>query len=220
MIAILLDSIHATAFYTFDKYAESLEQLRIYGQDRAKSISAQLEGQQPTTSYGTIETTLDLSAFGSMGNGKDKAGGGMQTDVIASATTDKSDSNTKSDSNANTNGDAKTNGGGMPNGGMPDRENMQAVMEIVQGATDRDFTEDEIAQLKELGIEENMISQLKNMGNQGMPNMPNKNMGNAPNSNSVNRNNSTLQNWGVLIACILAICVGIIFVMKYKKKKY
>lgn len=59
----------ATAFYTYDEYAKSISELKTFGQDRAKSITAQLKGEQPSTSYGNIETTLNLSALGSMGKG-------------------------------------------------------------------------------------------------------------------------------------------------------
>ncbi|MBD7914357.1 CotH kinase family protein [Clostridium sp. Sa3CUN1] len=62
-----------TAFYTYEEYEASLPELINFGIDRAKSISAQLEGTQPSTSYGTIETTVNLTAMGSQGGGgKDK----------------------------------------------------------------------------------------------------------------------------------------------------
>ncbi|MGG7143049.1 CotH kinase family protein [Clostridium nigeriense] len=63
----------ATAFYTYEEYEASLPELINFGIDRAKSISAQLDGSQPSTSYGTIETTVNLTTMGSQGGGnKDK----------------------------------------------------------------------------------------------------------------------------------------------------
>lgn len=62
-----------TAFYTYEEYEASLPELINFGIDRAKSIAAQLAGTQPSTSYGNIETTVNLTALGSQGGGgKDK----------------------------------------------------------------------------------------------------------------------------------------------------
>ena len=64
----------ATAFYTYEEYKASLPELINFGIDRANSISAQLDGSQPSTSYGTIETTVNLTTLGSQGgmNNMDK----------------------------------------------------------------------------------------------------------------------------------------------------
>ncbi|WP_407652284.1 CotH kinase family protein [Acetivibrio straminisolvens] len=64
----------ATAFYTFEEYQKGVQAILTFGKDRAKSIWAQLDGTQPSTSYGSIETTLNLSDMGGMGG----MGGGMQ----------------------------------------------------------------------------------------------------------------------------------------------
>ena len=62
-----------TAFYTYEEYTTSIPELINFGIDRAKSISAQLDGSQPSTSYGNIETSVNLTALGSNGmNNKDK----------------------------------------------------------------------------------------------------------------------------------------------------
>lgn len=60
----------ATAFYTYEEYIASLPELIKFGEDRAKSISSQLDGSQPSTSYGNIETTVNLTALGSQGGMK------------------------------------------------------------------------------------------------------------------------------------------------------
>ena len=62
----------ATAFYTYEEYEASIPELITFGIDRAKSIAAQLEGTQPSTSYGNIETTVNLNALGSQGGGGNK----------------------------------------------------------------------------------------------------------------------------------------------------
>ena len=56
-----------TAFYTYDEYESAVSELRTFMQDRSSSIIAQLNGEQPSTEYGTIETTVDLSILGGQG---------------------------------------------------------------------------------------------------------------------------------------------------------
>lgn len=66
----------ATAFYTYEDYKKALSQLSIFGKDRTKSILAQLEGTQPSSTYGNVSTTLNLSELGGMNFGnKGKDGG-------------------------------------------------------------------------------------------------------------------------------------------------
>ncbi|WP_058485551.1 CotH kinase family protein [Defluviitalea phaphyphila] len=62
----------ATAFYSYEEYTSSLSHLIQFGKDRAKSIIAQLSGEQPSTTYGDIDTTVDLSKLGGTGG---KGGG-------------------------------------------------------------------------------------------------------------------------------------------------
>ncbi len=62
----------ATAFYTFDEYEDAVSNLLTFGYDRATSIAAQLDGTQPSTTTGTIGTTVDLAAMGQQGGGNDK----------------------------------------------------------------------------------------------------------------------------------------------------
>lgn len=60
----------ATAFYTYDDYTASLPHLIQFGKDRSNSIIAQINGEQPSDSYGTLETTVDLIKLGTQGPGK------------------------------------------------------------------------------------------------------------------------------------------------------
>lgn len=66
----------ATAFYNFDEYEDAVSNLLTFGYDRATSIAAQLDGTQSSTTTGTIETTVDLTAMGQQGGsgGNDKGG--------------------------------------------------------------------------------------------------------------------------------------------------
>ena len=97
----------ATAFYTYEEYEASLPELINFGIDRAKSISAQLDGSQPSTAYGTIETTVNLTALGTQGgmNDKDK---NMNTQI--------SNNNSTDSSNIENN---EVQEGQMPSGQMP-----------------------------------------------------------------------------------------------------
>lgn len=62
----------ATAFYTYDEYTSCVEQLHIFGADRAEAVQQQLTGEQPANSYGTLETTLNAQSMGQMGGGQNK----------------------------------------------------------------------------------------------------------------------------------------------------
>lgn len=73
-----------TSFYTYEEYQNSIPVLIQFGKDRAKSIIAQVKGEQPSTTFGTISTTIDLSLLGSMGGhgykipeGKERDNGSM-----------------------------------------------------------------------------------------------------------------------------------------------
>lgn len=61
-----------TAFYTYEEYQKAVPVLLQFGYDRAKSVMAQLEGEQPSMSYGDISTSVDLSLLGSNGMGGPK----------------------------------------------------------------------------------------------------------------------------------------------------
>lgn len=144
----------ATAFYSYDEYQSSLPVLLQFSKDRAKSITAQLAGQQPSTSYGTLATTVDLKMLGSMGNG----GGGMARPGDGQ-------------------GGNMQGGGQFPGAGnMPGAEVMQQAMAIIQGAGGGELSDEQVAKLKELGLDTAMIEQFKNMAQGGMG-QPDRNFG-------------------------------------------
>ncbi|WP_252254897.1 CotH kinase family protein [Clostridium sp. ZBS12] len=70
-----------TAFCTYDEYKNSIPEMIKFGEDRTKSVLAQLNGEQPSTTYGTIESTVNMTALGDMGGGK-----GMPGNKINNAT--------------------------------------------------------------------------------------------------------------------------------------
>ena len=54
-----------TAFCTYEQYKASIPEMITFGEDRTKSILAQLNGEQPSTTYGNIESTINISALSS-----------------------------------------------------------------------------------------------------------------------------------------------------------
>ncbi|MBN1057023.1 CotH kinase family protein [Clostridium botulinum] len=63
-----------TAFCTYDEYKNSIPEMIKFGEDRTKSVLAQLNGEQPSTTYGTIESTVNMTALGDIGSGKGASG--------------------------------------------------------------------------------------------------------------------------------------------------
>lgn len=62
----------ATAFYNYEEYKTGVTELLTFGKDRAKSVQAQLNGEQSSTEYGNVVTTLNLPALGQQNMGKNK----------------------------------------------------------------------------------------------------------------------------------------------------
>lgn len=61
-----------TAFFSYSEYTSAVKNLKIYGTDRGKSITLQLNGSQPSDNYGNVETTMNASAMGSFGGPKNE----------------------------------------------------------------------------------------------------------------------------------------------------
>ncbi|GIM31008.1 CotH kinase family protein [Paraclostridium bifermentans] len=62
----------ATAFYNYEEYKAGVTELLTFGKDRAKSVQDQLNGEQSSTEYGNVVTTLNLPALGQQNMGKNK----------------------------------------------------------------------------------------------------------------------------------------------------
>ncbi|GAA0702071.1 CotH kinase family protein [Paraclostridium ghonii] len=54
----------STAFYNYEQYKTGVNELLTFGKDRTKSVQAQLSGEQSSTEYGNMVTTLNLPALG------------------------------------------------------------------------------------------------------------------------------------------------------------
>lgn len=60
-----------TSFCTYEQYEASIPEMITFGEDRTKSVLAQLNGEQPSTTYGDIESTINTSALSlKIGGGK------------------------------------------------------------------------------------------------------------------------------------------------------
>ena len=214
----------ATAFYTYEEYETSLPELINFGIDRAKSISAQLDGSQPSTSYGTIETTVNLTAMGSQGGGNKDKNMNMQrpsNDANTNSTLgENNQGNQMNLPNNDTNVDSNTSASlenGAPEGGQmqspnttdTNQDNTQSQIQKPDGNNDmnpptNDSLENSTAQ----------DGQMKNPNNNDNTFMK----GNMPNNevNAFNIKNNLLILGGYLLLLILAI----IFVAMFKRRKY
>jgi hypothetical protein len=195
----------ATSFYTYEDFKKSIPVLTAFGEDRAESIAAQLKGDQPSTEYGNILTTVDLSLLGSM-----QMGGAMGGQAV------KKDANNQANPGGN-------NGGEMPAmGGMPDMANMQEALSIINEANGKELTDKQKSKLKELGIDENMLTMMKNMGGAGGGFPAQGNMGGMPGLGSkFNPQGTTfIEQIAVFILSIAFLLAGLLFVFNFKRKKF
>lgn len=195
-----------TAFYTYEQYQSSLPALRQFGKDRAKSVIAQLEGQQPSTSYGTIETSVDLSLLGSMDMGG-KAGnpGDREQDNVPMGNKPFDPEN------------------------MPNPEVMDEIMNIIRDVKDGELTEDKKSRLVKLGLTDTQIEQILKIKNQ-MPlgtdeKQSQREFEQGRNEPSLGPPGNRLQ-YGmqkevliVLATCIVALLIALVFVTNFKRRK-
>ena len=64
-----------TAFCTYEQYEVSIPEMITFGEDRTKSVLAQLNGEQPSTTYGDMKSSINTSALSSkIGGGKGPQG--------------------------------------------------------------------------------------------------------------------------------------------------
>lgn len=219
----------ATAFYTFDEYEDAVSNLLTFGYDRATSIAAQLDGTQPSTSTGTIETTVNLTAMGQQGGGNDK--GGMNNMVNKpdnnTTTTDNSnstntDSFTAPSNNTSENASAPMNNSPGNIGGNSsnlDPTVMMQAMQIIQSSEDGTITDSIKDELLNLGLTEDDITQLSSME---LPNQD-SNMQDFKNNNlAMGPNNTSSSNTSLIItlSSIALLIIAILVVSLFKKRKY
>lgn len=151
--------VDSTAFYNYDEYKTAIEQLLIFGEDRTKSVKAQLNGEQSSTEYGNISTSLNLQALGeqNMGgkrfdekindnNNADK--NIQQNDKIPSKIEDNKDEFSENNPN-------NTVINEMPNmNNMPNKDDIEKAISILNNRKYSDLTDGEKEKLNELGISE------------------------------------------------------------------
>lgn len=146
--ALISDGIKndPTAFYTYEEYEAAITELKKLGTLRGESIQGQLEGTVPSTIDGQEsepDKLIDASSIDMSalggGFGGNDGPGGM---------------------------------GGGRNFDMPDGMNMDTIreaMEIIQSAQGGELTDEQRAQLEELGLTDEQIEQMMQMPN-GMRN--------------------------------------------------
>lgn len=200
----------ATAFYTYEEYVASLPELINFGVDRSKSISAQLDGSQPSTSYGNIETTVNLTTLGSQGmNNKNMD---MQ----------KPDSDT-----ANTNASAIPNKNNQEN--QMNKPNMDNNVDSTTSASlENNDTNKPQIQRPNTNNENSQMNKPNTTNDQSQIKQPNENNNKNINPEEMlNKNNNLPTNQENLKLIILKFCgyfvfllISIIFVALFKRKKF
>ena len=63
-----------TALYGYERYTAAIPNMILWGEDRTKSVIAQLNGEQPSTEYGNIESKVDMDVLTEMGMGPKNKG--------------------------------------------------------------------------------------------------------------------------------------------------
>ena len=245
-----------SAFYTHDKYSEAVEMIKEFGKLRAQSIQGQLQGTIPSTSEGQSAasdklidaSSINLSVMGTQGGGGRDGGmqfpnGGMQPPNGGDLQ--------QSDGMQPPNGGDMQQSDGMqpPNGGdmqqpnnMPDREVTMKAMQIIQATNGEELSEEQLSQLRDLGLTDEQIILIKEMssrfaqggmkqggGKQGFGGPGgNGQMGGAPIQRQMGSENNKLtsssflssNNIIIVIVALLCLAAGLVFVIKFKRKRY
>jgi len=195
----------ATAFVTYEQYQASLPMLVQFAQDRSSSIMAQLAGQQPNTTTGTVATTVNLATLGSQAGG-----GNMGAPGQAGAAP-----------NAAGQPDGAAPVGGVFGGAQADRTVMQQVLAIIRAADPSGLTDEQTAQLTALGLDSAAIERLQQMPTAGQrPNMPADAAQAVPGNVAQSTSGSVLPLVVVTGAGLLLLAAGIAFVARFRNRRY
>jgi spore coat protein CotH len=196
----------ATAFVTYEQYQASLPVLIQFAQDRASSIMAQLAGQQPTTTTGTLATTVNLATLGSQAGGANMAAP-EQAGAAPNARVGQPD------------GAAPV--GGVFGGAQVDRTVMQQALAIIRAAAADGLTDEQTAQLTELGLDAAAIERLQQMPSAGQrPGIPADPAQAAPGTVAQGASDSVLPLLAVTSAGLLLLVAGIVFVARFRNRRY
>lgn len=231
-----------TAFYTYEQYKNSLTSLLQFVKDRSTSIKAQLSGEQPSNSYGSISTAVNLQTLGGMGGmggmGTIGAMGGIEGNGARRARPgglDEPDRSIQQDGQADGNMPQmninENEQGSSIDSVMLDREIMRKVIDILMGSNSGELTEEQLTQLKELGLTDAQIEEMKNMAARGAQGtierrIPEMNAGILPfNANRQNTiatqglDSNSMELYLAILLYLLFLVGGIVFVWKFKRKK-
>lgn len=220
-----------TAFYDYNAYKQAVTELKKLGLLRAESIEGQLNGTIPSTSEGQNAdsgklvdvSSINLSSLGSQGGGGGMGGaapgkGGVGGDV-----------------NMNRPQDGMDGMDGMQGMQGMDQKTMQKAMEIIQAAGKNELTEEQLAQLKELGLTDGQITQFKSMaqgGSGGMGRQPPENAKGEGNNLTAGQNQGVgsrhatvtsgfdTNTWLFIGGCTILLLIGIFFVSFFKRRRY
>ena len=182
-----------TAFYSYEEYKNSIPQIITFGTDRAKSVQAQLSGEQSSTEYGNISTTLNLALMGEMG--KDKNNQGPENNKLEE------------------NGEVSKEIANM----IP-MEKMIEAREIINNKSFNELTDEEKSKLSELGIDESNFDKINSFNNFNNENRMPKGQSRMASIDGVNiLSNKYIINVGISIIILLG---SILFISKYRRKRY
>lgn len=206
-----------TAFYTYEQFETGVNALINLNMLRAKSIAGQLDGTIPSTTDGqTADSSalVDASSLNMSDLGSNGMGGGGDRGGL---------------------GDRP----GMP-GGM-DRTTMQDAMQIIRSAENGELSEEQIEQLRGLGLSDEEIVEVKQMAQRGMgAGLPEGPPGGSPGSPPEQNAGNGMQNFPggqnfsesyaasgqisaagwITIAVLLLLLLGsILFMALFKRRK-
>ena len=214
------------------------------------TIPSTTSGQSKDSSKLIDASEINLTTMGTQGGGGGGNGGGMgqqNTNTKTSGNTQKASDSKQADSNTNqsdTQQQTSDNGnmqppdgmqppdnGNMqpPDGGnnqqlenMPDREAAMKAMQIIQNANGKDLSEDQLTQLKELGLTDDQITKIKEMSSQFKGDM----QPGAGDQGGVQQNApAAAQGYtsgSLIVVAVSLVCMvaGLVFLIKFNRNKY
>jgi spore coat protein CotH len=196
----------ATSFVTYEQYQASLPVLIQFAQDRAASIMAQLAGQQPSTTTGTLATTVNLTTLGSQAGGANMAAPGQAGGAPNAAVGQP---------------DGAAPVGGVFGGAQVDRTVMQQALAIIRAADADGLTDEQTAQLTELGLDATAITRLQQMPSAGQrPGMPADPAQTALGTVAQGTSDPVLPLLAVTSAGLLLLLAGIAFATRFRNRRY
>jgi len=196
----------ATAFVTYEQYRASLPVLVQFAKDRSSSIMAQLTGQQPTTTTGTLATSVNLGTLGSQAGGANMAAPGQAG---------------RAPDGAAGQPDGAAPADGMFGGAAADRTVMQKAMAIIRSADGDGLTAEQADQLTELGLDASAIERLQQMASPGQrPDMPTDPARADPATAAQSAADSVLPLIAVSGVSALLLLAGIVFAAKFRNRHY